>query len=244
MEKLVSVVGISIGLILFAGLGWSAETIRVNTTSGPPLATPTQDGFQDLIAKEVFRRVGQDAEIHILPGERSLINLNQGIDDVTFVRIKGLERVYPNIRMVPEKVMDWMFVGFKKLPNTVISDWRGLKPYSVAYMNGWKIFEENVKHAKFITKVGSPQILFYMLENDRADIILYEKWSGLKVIRDRNWTHVRKIEPPLAVREMFMYVHKKHETVVPALTAALRALKADGTYDRIFQMTLGKLLAE
>jgi ABC-type amino acid transport substrate-binding protein len=32
---------------------------------------------------------------------------------------------------------------------------------------------------------------------------------------------------------MFIYLNKRHADKVPAITAALRALKADGTYTRI-----------
>lgn len=96
--------------VFFACLGHieslgAADSLSVNTTSSAPLATPRQDGYQDRLAIEIFRRLGKKITIQILPGERSLINLNQGIDDVTFVRIKGMRKIYPNVRIVPEKIM-------------------------------------------------------------------------------------------------------------------------------------------
>ncbi len=222
----------------------AAETLSVNTTSSAPLATSRQDGYHDLIAIELFKRVGRDITIQILPGERSLINLDNGIDDATFVRIRGMEKSYSNIRMVPEKIMDWKFVAFAIDPIVTVKEWTDLKCCSVAFINGWKIFEQNVQDAKFVTKVSNPSQLFDLLAAGRADVVLFEKWSGLNIIRERGMTQVRELSPPLSIEEMFLYVHKKHDVLVDDLAAAIRTMMADGTYDLIFERTLAPLSAK
>ena len=78
--------------VLHACSAFAQERIVVNTTSGPPFANTDQTGFHDLLTKEAFKRIGLDVEIVWLPGERSLINLNSGLDDATVVRIAGLEK--------------------------------------------------------------------------------------------------------------------------------------------------------
>ena len=231
---------------LFASLasGSSLEAVdifSINTTSSAPLATPQQDGYHDKIAIELFRRLDKKVRIRFLPGERSLINLNQGIDDATFVRIAGLRKSYPNVRIVPEKIMDFTFVAFSKNPTIVLNGWEDLKPYSVAYINGWKIFEQNVKGPKFLTRVSGPSLLFGLLKRERAEILLFNKWSGLYIARQEGMTEVRLLMPLLAIREMFVYVHKKHEALIPRLSAIIRSMKADGSYDKIFKETLGPL---
>ena len=55
---------------------------------------------------------------------------------------------------------------------------------------------------------------------------------------------IRVLEPPLATREMFLYLNKKHLPLIPALTKQLRSMKDDGTYDRIFEKTLGPYLKD
>ena len=47
------------------------------------------------------------------------------------------------------------------------------------------------------------------------------------------------IQPPLAQREMFMYLHKKHKALVNKAAQALSSMKRDGSYQRIFDQTLG-----
>ncbi len=220
-----------------------AETLSINTTSPPPLAKSDGNGYQDRIAHEVFRRLGFDITINILPGERSLRNLDQGIDDATLVRIRGMENTYPNVVLVPEKVMDWTFVAFISDPSLKVTKWEDLSGKSIAFMNGWKIFEANAKKASDVTTTSNPEILFGLLAKGRTKIVLFEQWSGLQLINDLRLDDVMMQEPPLAVREMFMYVHKRHAALVPALAEALAAMKHDGAYKKIYNETLGQLLA-
>jgi polar amino acid transport system substrate-binding protein len=221
----------------------AAQTLSVNTTSSAPLAVPRQDGYHDLIAIEMFKRIGKSITIQILPGERSLLNLDQGIDDATLVRIRGIENAYPNVRMVPEKIMDMEFVAFTIDPNVEVKEWADLRSYSVAFINGWKIFEQNTRNAAFVTKVNGPSQLFDLLALGRADVILFEKWMGLHIVDVRGMTQVRNLSPPLATKEMFMYVHNKHIALVDRLATALRSMKADGTYDNFYRRILEPLLA-
>ena len=41
------------------------------------------------------------------------------------------------------------------------------------------------------------------------------------------------LEPPLASRKMYLYVHKGHAELVPEIANALQSMKDDGSYERI-----------
>jgi len=43
---------------------------------------------------------------------------------------------------------------------------------------------------------------------------------------------------PLAVKEMFIYLHKKHHSLVPQLSQALVEMKKDGSYQTLFNKYL------
>ena len=55
--------------------------------------------------------------------------------------------------------------------------------------------------------------------------------------------NIRVVEPPLAVREMFIYLNKRHADKVPGITAALRAIKDEGLYTRVCREKLAPLTA-
>jgi len=221
----------------------SAEEVEIRITSGraEPFVTPEHNGFYDLVVKHMFQRVGLKASTIVLPSERSLINANIGEDDGNIARIKGIEKKYKNLIIVPESVIDFDFVAFTKDKNIKVRNWRSLKPYNVTFINGWKVFEKKVKHYKSLVKTRDSTQLFQLLENGRADIALYDLWSGLWLIKQKSGT-LDYLKPPFATFTLYLYVNKKHKKIVPLLAQALKEMKQDGTYQRIYDETLNTLL--
>ena len=180
--------------------------------------------------------------------ERALLNANAGIEDGLTPRISGLEKNYPNLVRVPEKVMDVSFVAFAgppKLTNAKLlnANWESLAAVSVGYLQGYKIFEKNLKPGTQITIVDTAEQLFTMLDKNRIDVALYERWQGLALAKKMGIAGIRVVESALAEREMFVYLNKRHADKIPAISAALRALKADGFYSRICREKFAPLAA-
>lgn len=233
--------------LLLAGLPFAAEAttdrIVLNTgVSEPYTGKAGNKGFLDRIVERLFQRLGKKAEIAVFPSaERALINANKGIEDGDVLRVRGLEKYYPNLIRVPEKLIDNNFVAYSvDLPIKAVT-WDSLKPYVVGYIIGWKIFEQNTRQVKETTRVSDRDQLFALLGNRRADVVLYEQWQGLWTARQAG-IKVRILNPPLASLEMFMYMHKKHKDLIPQVAKTLAAMKADGTYRKIFDATLAPLL--
>jgi polar amino acid transport system substrate-binding protein len=143
--------------------------LSLNTFVGPPLSTPDQTGYFDRILLEAFSRLNIPITIGHLPAERSLQNVDSGIDDGDFVRIAGMEKRYPNLIMVPEKIDDVEFVAFTRTLNLSTTSWATLTPYHVGIVRGWKILEENLAGVKKLTPMKDPEQLFTLLKNGRAD---------------------------------------------------------------------------
>lgn len=218
-----------------------ADVFALNSGHGPPLATDNQDGFVDTLEREIFRRLGHDVVIHRVPAERSLLNVDTGIDDGNGPRIAGLSRMYPNIRQVPESIMTYDFVAFTRDADFVPTNWDSLKPYDTAIITGWKILEKNVVGTRSLTKVRSPEQLFALLMQGRVDVVIFEKWEGLHLIRELGLEGVRMLDPPLAQRDMYLYVNKQHEALLAPMADTLRQIKADGTYQAVFDDVLAEL---
>jgi polar amino acid transport system substrate-binding protein len=219
----------------------SERTLVLNTGVRMPYAHPDSSGFLDRLAAELFRRIGLKAEVQVYESsERALQNANGGIYDGTALRIRGLEAQYPNLVRVPEKIIDNDFVAYSLRHRFATRDWQSLAPYEVTHLIGWKIFENNLGSHPRVTRVKDAGQMFDLLRQDRTDVVLYERWQGLW------WSHsmgieARPLDPPLASQEMFIYLHRKHETLVEKAAAALAAMKKDGSYKRIFDATLAPL---
>ncbi|MEK6664698.1 MAG: transporter substrate-binding domain-containing protein [Pseudomonadota bacterium] len=206
----------------------------LNDTNDAPYTAPDSSGFLDAVAGEAFRRAGVTLRLVKLPAERALVNANLGIGDGDLTRIAGLETQYPNLVRVPEKLVDYTFAAFSK-GATIPARWETIRTRPVGHIKGWKIYEQQLAGAAHILETEDAGQLFRMLERDRVDVALYERWLGAALVRQQGIQGVRAIEPPLAKREMFIYLHKRHAALVPKLAAALKAIKAEGLYQRLYK---------
>lgn len=241
-------IGLAVILLALAFSGPASHaanetTLVLSNTTEAPFTTEAGDGFLDLVVGEAFRRTGLRMKLVKLPPERGLINANAGIEDGDLIRIAGLEKNYPNLVRVPEKLLDMHYTAFARQANLTEASWVTLEPFAVGYIKGWKIYEQNLKPNTHITTADDPNQLFVMLDKNRIDIALYERWRGYTLAKQMQLQGVRVVEPPLAVREMFIYLNKRHADKVPAISAALRAIKADGTYSRICREKFAPLAA-
>ena len=204
----------------------------LNDVNDPPYTTPERNGFLDVIAGEAFRRVGVELRLVKLPAERGLISANEGSEDGDMARIAGLEKQYPNLIRVPEKLMDWEFSAFSK-DRTIPSAWPTLRQRSIGHIKGWKIYEQAFAGAERVTTADDPAQLFRLLELNRIEVALYERWLGSALVKQQGLKDVRLLAPPLATREMFIYLHRRHALLAPKLATALRAMKREGFYRRV-----------
>lgn len=226
-------------LLFVSPVGFAAEprVLELNDVNEPPFTTPEHTGFLDVIATEMFRRVGVNLRLAKLPAERALLLANDGLEDGDLTRIAGLEEQYPNLVRVPEKLIDWDFSAFSK-DVSIPANLETIRHHSVGFIKGWKFYEQNMTGAEHVTTVDDPTQLFRLLDRDRIEVALYARWMGLALIQKQGLKNIRPLEPPLASRAMYIYLNKRHAKLVPKLAEALRALKREGFYQRVYREKL------
>lgn len=196
--------------------------------------TPLDRKALELLSREAFHRAGLEFKMVSNPSERSLFMANQGEVDGEGLRIAGLSSQYPNLIQVPERFVGISFVAFAKDARINLDkSWESLKPYRVALITGWKMFEANTSSAKSVTKVDKPEQMFKMLESGRVDLALYTRADGIALLRNLKISTVAPISPSLKDVDMYLYLNKKHEALAPRIAQALREMKGDGTYNKI-----------
>lgn len=217
-------------LTLLPGPGTAENTPLTISTNNTPLDRKALEQ----IATESFHRIGVEPRIVSLPSERSLIAANLGEVDGEGLRISGLTAQYPNLVQVPERFVRISFVAFAKDATISLDNgWDSLKPYRVVFINGWKMFEANTGSARVVNKVDKPEQMFRMLEDGRVDLVLYTRADGVQLARSLGLSTIAPVSPSLKDVDMYLYLHKKHQALVPRINQALRDIKADGTYNRI-----------
>lgn len=186
------------------------------------------------IVKECFRRLDIEIESANIPSVRALEEANNGKFDATYLRFPGLSRKYPNLIMVPEPVSAEQLFAYTTLPDITPQSWKDLLAYHVAYIKGWQICERNLKEAKQVTESNSPQILFDFVSEGRADIAVTGK--GIIDLQKKNMgipSNVRQITEFKERDSLHIYLHKKQRARIPDFNKTLKAMKLDGTYERL-----------
>jgi len=91
-----------------------------------------------------------------------------------------------------------------------------------------------------VVRVASPFEMFNMLVKGETDLVIYNRLVGYELIKETGLSDIHALEPPLAVRPMFLYLNKKHNDLVAKLASAISDMKKDGTIRKIIDETLSK----
>ncbi len=226
------------------GSAWaqdSARVLTINTAIIPPYNTVDHKGFEDLLATEVYKRAGYKIKRLLVNSERALLNINIGLEDGCMSRISGLQRLYPNLRRMKEHAVEWKFVAFTKDKNISITSWESLAPYNVAYLQGWKIFDINVKTYKSLKTVRTPKQLYRLLDLGRSDVVLHALRPGQWTVKQLGLDNITASEHTLAVRKKYFYLNKKHANILASANDALIEIKRDGTYQRMYNNAINNI---
>jgi polar amino acid transport system substrate-binding protein len=208
---------------------FAQSTITFNSADNPAL--PRSTAMKEVLT-EVFARMGIGFRVVYLPSARALKNANDGIEDGNFLRTGGI-KAYPNLIQVPENISKVEIVGFSKDPGMTIKGWNSLKPYHVSYVTGWALCDRNLSGTESLITVRNEELLFTLLAKDRAEIGIFGRVAGYQTMKRLQITGIEALSEPLYADDLYFYINKKHEKLIPTIVKTLREMKSDGTYDRI-----------
>lgn len=228
--------------VLFALPSFAQEPdLVLSTWANAPFTKPDRSGYLDRILIEAFNQHNLQIKIIPMPSERSIKQANEGETDGEFMRVDMIGQLYPNLLMVPESIFNMEFVAFTTRDDVKIDGWQSLEPYRVGIVVGWKILEANVKNTQGGRQdIPEPDNLFRMVAANRLDIAVYSKEFGREIISRLGLAGMKDLGPPLAAKEMYLFLNKKHEQLIPQLAQTLKKMKEDGTFAAIERETIGR----
>ncbi|MDX1737195.1 MAG: transporter substrate-binding domain-containing protein [Alphaproteobacteria bacterium] len=213
----------------------AAELLRFSTSVKEPFSNNAKTGIEDRLAREVFRRLGHDIDIYFTSPEKALRKLNEGVDDGTFGRVIKTISGFPNIRIVPEPAYSRDFVVFSQNAGIKVKSWSDLNAYRVGVMSGWKAILSNLQNVQSLSRAKSRSQLFLLLETGQVDLVIYNRLGGVYAVDKAGLENVSVVLPPLLTAPHYFSLHQKHEALIIPAAKALREIKRDGTYDKIFK---------
>lgn len=208
--------------------------LTLNDSNHEPFTTKNNDGFTDIVLKEIFRRIGFRVNTVQLPPERGLLSANDGIIDGEVNRIAGLNKLYKNLVRVPEKIRDSEFCALSK-DATIINTPDELNKRVVGHIKGWKIYDKMMEKSAKVITANSPQQLFQLLKINRIEVALYACAEGIERAKRLDMKDIHVLKPLFSQTELFIYLNKRHSSLVPKLGKALYDFKKEGLYMQLYR---------
>ncbi|MBB3118635.1 substrate-binding periplasmic protein [Pseudoduganella violacea] len=213
----------------------ASKTMRVSTLLEIDPATD----IAEQVLREAYRRLGMNLDVVRLPAERALVSANDGMMDGELYRKIGIERDYPNLLIVPVPLLTYEIVIFTLGTSFVVNGWESLRPFTIGFIRGIKIVEQNTQ-GMHIEPVATMMQALQKMTMGRTDVVVGNRVSGLAMARTLKMADIRVLQPPLATFPVFHYLHKKHEALIPKLSAALQQMQKDKVIERIQKTVLGE----
>lgn len=221
----------------------AAAPLRINTHTALWPLGPSERGPGAFLAlvEAAAKAIGRSVEAELLPAERSLRLVSAGVDHGDGPRIEQMDQLYPDLHRVPEPLLDYRFVAFAPPGSLAIDDWSSLAGSQVAIVRGWKILERNLADSASLQAIRTPELLFEHLARDRAEVAVFEESMGIGLLEERGLTRrFAPLQPPLAIRPMFLFLHSNLGALAEPLAVELRRLKRSGEGAEILREVLGE----
>ena len=220
----------------------SARTIR--------FATPLPKNsylwrFAEIVYTEAFRRLGYGYEQYEFPNERALLEVNTGHLDGETARVQFDELLsvsYPNLIRVNEPIYQMYVAAYARDPALHLADWQdvGLKKLVVGYPRGHKAAQRGLQthvDPKRVFALSNETQGLKMLQRGRIDLLIATRATVDSLLSTAAFKDAHIFQAGiLDVVPLFPYLHKKHRALVPRLVAVFKAMKEDGTFERLNTM--------
>jgi len=203
----------------------------------------TEQKIGKIIISEVYNKLNIEVEITPLPGIRAQVEAATGSKDGEIMRIwtYGLET--PTTIRVPTPYYYLETMAFVKVNSGIkIDNKEDLRHYSLVKVRG-------VKHTNNITEgmpdvytIGSTEQMMEFLNDGRADVALTNTVDGLMALQKLGFTGIIPLDKPLAVLNLYHYIHSDHLELVQEVDAAIKKMKGNGQLKQLIKQAEKQVL--
>ena len=213
----------------------SQKQLVFATQAKPPLSLYLKDIMQEALAPH-----GIKVDVLEMPGNRVISEVNKGRFDGDLARVNVLKSISDvdtsNYLRVNELIFTSQLVVITRaqtiLPEVIT--WKTINLQNVAYVRGSQIVKQNLNLKNSISVTSAKQAL-EMVASRRVDatILLLPVANNL-LAQFPNLNEKLKVQKPaLMPIQLFSYLHKKHEKLLPLLELSLQNMKKNNIFDQL-----------
>jgi len=205
----------------------------------PPLRLARVENIPDqlvgsAILEAVYRRLDLAVEFVDMPAKRALMESSQGRVDGEVQRVLDVGREYPTLLAVQPPINYIEPAVFAKRVDFPVTGWNALAPYSIGIVRGVGSSERGTRGMARVEAVTSIDQLMEILANDRIDVAVSDRFSGLLVLRRRHLeTKIRTLAPVLEHIPLYHFLNERRRELVPRVGRIIQAMAASGELERL-----------
>lgn len=179
------------------------------------------------ILPDVYKKLGLELEFQDVPPARAHNMFDTNTADGYIFADISFTKDHPTAVMVNSPIGYDDIVVFTKLDNVVVKDWSSLKQYSIGYMIGMSVVENNIAGMKGDGS-QNPAQAFQKLDGGRTDVVVMPKGIGLMMIKTLKLKGIKIVEPPLEKVALYHFITAKNASLAPKLASILEDLSKSG----------------
>ena len=229
--------GTGVAVLLFCGLmafGPPATVVRAEGAEALHFTVANDDPvFIDRLLYTAFRRIGYDVAIESAPAMSAVKMADNGEKDGLASYMMGLAANYPGLVMVPERIAKARFEAYAPREfRGGVGSWEDLKGLRVGIPSFKPYLEGRLPDG--IAGLLRRQTFFGLLEameNGECDVIVTMNSMKSDLPIPPGVVKAGVIE----TRDLYPYLNIEHSDLALHAAAALRGMKADGSYDAIVE---------
>jgi len=187
-----------------------------------------------IVIPKIYENMGLSVSIEPMPGKRAQSLATSGEKDGEIMRIYTYGIENPTTIRVPTAYYYLETMAFiRKDSGVVINHESDLRKYQVAKVRGVKHTNNITQGMKNVISLNNTEQIMKFLKVGRADVVLTNTLDGMVVINRLGYENIIPLDKPLAVLELYNYIHEKNKALIPKVDSMIKVMKANGELQEI-----------
>ena len=183
----------------------------------------------EIVLPKIYQKLGLQITVNPLPARRAQAMATSGALDGEIMRIWTYGDENPTTIRVPTPYYQLETTAFVRRDRDIVLKTKAdLKNYRIAKVGGVKHTNNITQGLSSVFNVGDSIAIMRMVQKGRVDVALTNTTDGLQVLRNLKIDDVVKLTPPLAKLDLFHYIHKDHQDLIPKVDKVIKAMKQSG----------------
>ncbi|QOL24345.1 transporter substrate-binding domain-containing protein [Thalassotalea sp. LPB0316] len=181
------------------------------------------------VLPQIYKNIGITIDIDPLPAPRAQQAASTGAKAGEIMRIWTYGQETPNTIRVPTPYYYLETMPFiVKGSGVVINSQADLAKYQLSKVRGVKHTDNITRGLNNFYEVNSTKRMFTMLRSYRVDAVLTNTLDGELILTKLGYDNIEATGVPLARLDLYHYIHKDYQHLVPLVDEEIKRLTANG----------------